>query len=130
LGLARALLLGLAASSRYITHEFNAMPAEQNTAELTIRDVLLQVDRRLTLIEEDQRSLDEKVERLDTRLDVKIDGAHDKLDTQAKSFYAKLDAKIDALGARLDAKIDAKFHLMIGLLLTSWLSMMAAILLK
>ena len=34
------------------------MPTEQPLTELTTRDVLLQVDRRLTLIEDDLRTLD------------------------------------------------------------------------
>ena len=36
------------------------MPAEQPLTELTTRDGLLQVDRRLTLIEDDLRTLDQK----------------------------------------------------------------------
>ena len=36
------------------------MPAEQTPTELTTRDVLLQVDRRLTLIEDDLRTQDQK----------------------------------------------------------------------
>lgn len=51
------------------------MPAEQTAAELTTRDVLLQVDRRLTLIEGDLRSLDEK-------LDDKIDGLRSEFSTR------------------------------------------------
>ena len=54
------------------------MPAEQTAAELTTRDVLLQVDRRLTLIEGDLRSLDEK-------LDDKIDGLRMELTTRLDS---------------------------------------------
>lgn len=103
------------------------MPAEQTAAELTTRDVLLQVDRRLTLIEEDLRSLDEKVERIDARLDAKIDGVYAKLDGKIDSFYAKLDAKIDGLrhemyaqfGAQrseLSAKLDSHFKWTIGTL--------------
>lgn len=46
-----------------------------NTTELTTRDVLHQVDRRLTLIEEDLRSLDAKVDRTRVELDTKI-GTH------------------------------------------------------
>ncbi len=66
------------------------MTAEQSAAELTTRDVLLQVDRRLTLIEEDLRSLDGKVDDLDDKLDTKI---------------AALDAKIDTRIEELDTKI-------------------------
>jgi len=56
------------------------------TPEFTARDVLQQVDRRLSLIEEDLRVL--------------------------------------------DAKIDSKFHLVVGLILASWSSMMGTFLLK
>ena len=79
-----------------------------STPELTTRDVLLQVDRRLSLIEEDLRSLDAK-------LDTKVEA---------------LDAKISALDVKLDAKLDTKFHLLVGLILASWFSMMGAFLLK
>ena len=68
-----------------------------STPELTTRDVLQQVDRRLSLIEEDLRALD-----------------------------AKLDRRIEGL----DAKLDTKFHLVVGLILASWFSMMGAFLLK
>lgn len=43
-----------------------------DTPELTTRDVLHQVDRRLSLIEEDLRSLDTKVDRTRVELDAKI----------------------------------------------------------
>ncbi|MBM3278875.1 MAG: hypothetical protein FJY95_12460 [Candidatus Handelsmanbacteria bacterium] len=68
-----------------------------STPELTTRDVLQQVDRRLSLIEEDLRGLD-----------------------------AKVDTKIGAV----EAKLDSKFHLVVGLILASWFSMMGALLLK
>ena len=79
-----------------------------STPELTTRDVLQQVDRRLSLIEEDLRSLDAK------------------LDTRVEALDAKIDTKIGAL----DAKLDSKFHLVVGLILASWFSMMGAFLLK
>ena len=72
-----------------------------STPELTTRDVLQQVDRRLSLIEDDLRGLD-----------------------------AKLDAKINALDAKFEAKLDSRFNLVIGLILASWFSMMGAFLLK
>jgi len=83
-----------------------------STPELTTRDVLQQVDRRLCLIEEDLRGLDAKV------------------DTKIGALDAKLDAKIDAKIGALDAKLDSKFHLVVGLILASWFSMMGAFLLK
>ncbi|MCC7263127.1 MAG: hypothetical protein IT369_11470 [Candidatus Latescibacteria bacterium] len=79
-----------------------------STPELTTRDVLQQVDRRLSLIEEDLRAL----------------GA--KLGTRIETLEAKVDTRIGAL----DAKIDTKFHLVVGLILASWFSTMGAFLLK
>ena len=73
------------------------MSAEQTAAELTTRDVLLQVDRRLTLIEGDLRSLDEKVETLDTRLSTRIEALDLRLS-------AKLDDKIDGLRTEMYAQ--------------------------
>ena len=79
-----------------------------STPELTTRDVLQQVDRRLSLIEDDLRGLDAKLDAkigiLDTKIDKKIEG--------------------------LDAKLDSRFNLVIGLILASWFSMMGAFLLK
>ena len=40
----------------------------QSSPELTTRDVLQQVDRRLELIEGDQRGLNQKVEALDDKV--------------------------------------------------------------
>jgi hypothetical protein len=68
-----------------------------NTPKLTTRDVLHQVDRRLSLIEEDLRSL---------------------------------DAKVDRTRVELDAKVGANFHWTVGLLLASWVTIMAAVLFK
>ena len=75
------------------------MAAEQTAVELTTRDVLLQVDRRLTLIEEDLRGLDDKVETLDLRLSARIESLDLRLS-------AKLDDKVDGLSAKIDTKVD------------------------
>lgn len=83
-----------------------------STPELTTRDVLQQVDRRLSLIEGDLRGLDAKIDALDAKFDT------------------KLDAKINALDAKFEAKLDSRFNLVIGLILASWFSMMGAFLLK
>ena len=88
------------------------MSAEQTAAELTTRDVLLQVDRRLTLIEEDLRSLDEKlddkVDGLDAKLDHKIDGLRSEM-------YAQFGALRTELGARLDSHLKWTLGTMISL---------------
>ncbi|MCC7262798.1 MAG: hypothetical protein IT369_09785 [Candidatus Latescibacteria bacterium] len=91
--------------------------------ELTTRDVLQQVDRRLSLIEEDLRGLDAKVDAKINALDMKFEARLDVLD-------AKIDTKINALDAKFEAKLDSRFNLVIGLILASWFSMMGAFLLK
>ena len=76
--------------------------------ELTTRDVLQQVDRRLSRMEEDLRVQDSKQdERMTT-----------------------LDSKWDKRIASVEAKSDAKFRWPTGLLLASWMSLMGTILLK
>ena len=72
--------------------------------ELTTRDVLQQVDRRLELIEGDQRNLNHKVDRLDDKVD-------DRFTAQ-------------------ETKADARFRWTVGLILMSWMSMMGTILFR
>ena len=48
------------------------------TSEITTRDVLQQINRRLELIESDVRAVSEK-------LDVSIQGLNDKIDTSAQA---------------------------------------------
>ena len=76
----------------------------QSSPELTTRDVLQQVDRRLELIEGDQRGLNQKVEALD-------DKVTDKLAAQ-------------------ETKADARFRWVVGLFLMSWMSTMGTILFR
>jgi len=93
--------------------------AMTSTPELTTRDVLHQIARRLALIEEDVRALHMGVtsgfQRLDTRidtiagrLDAKIDKLDLKIDTKVGDAYHRLDAKLDARFGELDAKIDTQ----------------------
>lgn len=95
------------------------MSSEPSVPELTTRDVLLQVDRRMTLMEGDLRTLGGKTEE----------------------GFRTQDAKIEALGTGLRQEIRAntrdlrqelntRFYWMIGILLASWFSTMGTILLK
>ena len=80
------------------------MPSNQPSQELTFRDVLSQVDRRLSLLEEDLRSL-----------------------------RVNMDTRFEAIQVRFqlqDDRWDRKFRWLIGLIFASWLSMMTAVLLK
>ena len=112
------------------------MSTPPSSSELTTRDVLVQIDRRLTHIEADLRATDDKLSiaagakqieelavKLDTKADAKqVDQLARKVDTltetkanatQMDQLAAKLDTKADAkqveeLAAKLDTKADAK----------------------
>ena len=71
-------------------------------------------DHRLGLIETDVRELSTKVETKIDALDSKFTG---KLDELRHESNDKLDTH--------EFKFEGKFNLLIGLMLTSWLSMMA-----
>ncbi len=84
------------------------MGSEQTITELTTRDVFLQVDRRLTLIEGDLRGLDDKTEALDMRLSTRIEALDTRLSTRIDTLEVRLGDKIEALDLRLSARIDDK----------------------
>lgn len=95
------------------------MSADQTAAELTTRDVLLQVDRRLTLIEGDLRSLDDK-------LDDKIDGLRHEFSTRLSDEIGGLRSEMNSRFARIDNKL----WLQVGLTLTSGISLAALLVFK
>jgi len=82
------------------------MGSEQTITELTTRDVFLQVDRRLTLIEGDLRGLDDKTEALDMRLSTRIEALDTRLSTRIDTLEVRLGDKIEALDLRMDDKIE------------------------
>ena len=77
------------------------MSTPQSSPELSIRDVLQQIDRRLSLIE-----------------------------TDVRENHTKIEAKIEAEVRELRREFNGKFNLVIGLVITSWLSMMGTLLFK
>lgn len=87
----------------------------QSSSELTTRDVLQQVNRRLELIESDQRELNHKVDALDDKFDAR---------------FSAQDAKMDTRFSAQDAKMESRFRWTIGLILMSWMSTMGAILFR
>ena len=100
------------------------------TSEITTRDVLQQINRRLELIESDVRAVSEK-------LDVSVQTLNDKIDTSVQTLDEKIDASYRSLNEKWDAsvqtlhdKIDTYFRWTIGIVLVSWLSTMSAILFK
>jgi hypothetical protein len=80
------------------------MSAEQVSPELTLRDVLSQVARRIDLVETDVRKLDSK---LDARFDAQSTKIDTRFDAQSTRFDARFDtqdAKIVALGEKMDTR--------------------------
>ena len=96
------------------------MPAEQQPlTELTTRDVLLQVDRRLTLIEDDLRTLDQKWDQRFGSLDQKIDARTNQLRQEMNTGFVELRKEMNT-----------KFHWTLGVVLASWISTIGTLLLK
>ena len=108
-----------------------------STAELTTRDVLLQVDRRLTLIEGDLRGLDgkldDKIDGLRGEMTGQINGLHGEfgsLRSETHARFERTNTRIDEVYTKLDVKIDSKFYQLVGILLVTWISTIVTVLLK
>ena len=100
------------------------------TSEITTRDVLQQINRRLELIESDVRAVSEKldvsVQTLNEKRDTSVQGLNEKWDTSVQGLNEKWDTSVQ----KLHEKIDTYFRWTIGIVLASWLSTMGAILFK
>ena len=100
------------------------------TSEITTRDVLQQIDRRLELIEGDVRVVSEKLDvsfqTLNEKRDTSFQGLNEKWDTSFQGLNEKWDTSVQ----KLHEKIDTYFRWTIGIVLASWLSTMGAILFK
>ena len=106
------------------------MPAEQPLTELTTRDVLLQVDRRLTLIEDDLRTLDQKWDQRFETLEQKTDARFDILDQKIDARTNQLRQEMNTGFAELRKEMNTKFHWTLGVVLASWISTIGTLLLK
>ncbi len=111
------------------------------TPELTTRDVLQQIDRRLSRIEDLQlrheerndqahASFDARIDYARTELETRMQSGHARLETKMEAGHARMDAKMEACHTRLDAKIDRNLRWTVGLIVGSWMTTMSAILLK
>ena len=69
------------------------MAEEHPTTELTIRDVLIQIDRRLTRVEDDVRSIDNKMGALDTKVDHKIGALDTKVDHKVEILRKDINTR-------------------------------------
>ena len=100
--------------------------SEPTSAELTTRDVLLQIDRRLELSEGDVRRLDSKIDEFESRLTARIDGGDNKLAARIDGLEARLDLKIELLRKEMNTR----FYWLVGLMFVTWISTMGTILVR
>ena len=128
------------------------MSTPQSSPELTTRDVLQQIDHRLSLIETDVRENNTKIENKIDALEAKTESRFNALEAKTESRFNALETKfedrINALDHKVEGKLDAldnkievetreirrdfngKFNLVIGLVITTWLSMMGTLFFK
>ena len=110
------------------------MSNPQSASELSTRDVLQQIDRRLSLIETDVREnntkTEAKIDALDRKIEAKIDALDSKFEGRIDALDSKFEGKIEVEIRELRREFNGKFNLVIGLVITSWLSMMGTLLFK
>lgn len=117
------------------------MSNPQPSPELTTRDVLQQIDHRLSLIETDVREnhtkIEAKIDAFDRKFEGKIDALDSKFEAKIDALDHKFEGKIDALDSKVEVEIrelrrefNGKFNLVIGLVITTWLSVMCTLLFK
>ena len=110
------------------------MSTPQPSPELTTRDVLQQIDHRLSLLETDVREnhtkIEAKIDALDSKFEGKIDALDSKSEDRINALDSKVEAKIEVEIRELRREFNGKFNLVIVLVITSWLSMMGTLLFK
>ena len=110
------------------------MSTPQPSPELTTRDVLQQIDHRLGLIETDVREnhtkIEAKIDAFDRKFEGKIDALDSKVEDKFNALDRKFEGKIEVEIRELRREFNGKFNLVIGLVITSWLSMMGTLLFK
>ena len=106
------------------------MSTPQSSPELTTRDVLQQIDHRLSLIETDVRENSTKLESKIDALEAKTEAKIDALDHKVEGKIDALDNKIEVETREIRRDFNGKFNLIIGLVITTWLSMMGTLFFK
>ena len=117
------------------------MATQEPISDITTRDVLQQVDRRLELLEGDVRALDAKVDSGFSELRSYVDSGFSELrghiDTglgdqrsYVDSGFGQLRRSIDETRDRLENRMDVRFRWTVGLILMSWMTTMGAILFR
>tara|TARA_Y100000588_G_scaffold353008_1_gene406101 strand:- start:245 stop:556 length:312 start_codon:yes stop_codon:yes gene_type:complete len=98
--------------------------------ELTTRDVLQQIDRRLTLIEKDVRQLHGKLEGQGEGLRAEMKGDNTSLRQEMQDSFSRFRQEMQEGFAQLRREMDTRFRWLTGIVLASWLSIMSTLLLK
>lgn len=106
------------------------MPSEQSIPELTTRDVLQQVDRRLTLMEEDVRELRSEMTDGFTQLRSEMTGGFTQLRSEMKGDSAQLRSEMTGGFAEMRREMSARFYWLLGIFFAGWMSMIGTILFK
>ena len=106
------------------------MPSEQSVSELTTRDVLHQVDRRLTLMEEDVRELRGEMNDGFTQLRDEMNGDSTKLRGEMDGSLTELRSEMNGGFAEMRREMSARFYWLLGIFFAGWLSMIGTVLFK
>ena len=90
------------------------MTPTEATESLSLREVFLQLNRRLELIEDDARQFHRGQSAQFARVHTRIDQLDERLSARIDQLDERLSARID----QLDRKIDHRFNWIVGILLT------------
>jgi hypothetical protein len=97
------------------------MPASQTGRRMAhLEGAYEQVGHRLTAI-------DLRFDALDRKIDLVRDALDKKIDQRIETLDKKIDQRIEALDQSLSAKIDQRFMWTIGVVVSTWLTTLAAI---
>ena len=102
------------------------MPA----TELSTRDVLQQVDRRLSRVEDLQLRHEERTDQAHASMIERFDRALVNMGERNDQAHVATNERFERAHAALDSKIDRNLRWTITLILGSWMTTMSAILLK
>ncbi|MBI4531403.1 MAG: hypothetical protein HY709_07750 [Candidatus Latescibacteria bacterium] len=94
--------------------------------QLQIRQELSTMRKELTdKIDNTRKELIDKIDNTRKELIDKIGGVHGELTGKIDGVHGELTGKIDNTHQLLLAKMDSQFHWILGIILTSWITMIA-----
>ena len=107
---------------------FEKETAMSEAAELTVRDVLQQIDRRVTGVEEGLRAQGGELRGEIAKLRAELQAEIAKLRTELQAEIAKLRTELHAEIAELRREMTSGFRWIVGLSLVQWMSLMGVML--